>query len=185
MKIPYPEDDEDIEAVKRHFQVREDHLSTLRPILPPHVIAIGEEYGTEDGLIVKVSRSRSGKDLTLALRCCGMEGCFDWILTYKDAEITPDDERTLARLARSVMIGKGNHDADLARHELDITEDGRIEHRLEFHVFMRGCAEFAVRCSDILVRKIPKPDRELPRLKERFPGGLPTEYGRFPNEWSR
>jgi len=82
------------------------------------------------------------------------------------------------------MIGKGNHDADLARHELDITEDGRIEHRLEFHVFMLESVEFSVRCSDILVRKVAKPDRRLPRLKERFPGGLPTEYGRYPNPWN-
>ncbi|MCX6382712.1 MAG: hypothetical protein NT023_25075 [Armatimonadetes bacterium] len=182
MKFPYPENDEAIETVKRHFQDRENHLNGLRAVLPPRVIAIGEEYGTEDGLIIKVSRSRSGKDLTLALRCGNIpDGYFDWVLTYKDAEITTDDERTLARLARSTMLAQSDHDADLARHELDITENGGVEHRLEFYVFMHGNVEFAVRCSDILWEKIAQPDRKLPRLKERFPGGLPTEYGRYPN----
>jgi len=100
MKIPYPEDDDNKEAWVQYFQDREAHLNALRAVLPPHIIAIGEELGTEDGLIVKVSRSRGGKDIVLTLRCGNLHlRYFDWILTYKDAEVTPDDERTLARLA--------------------------------------------------------------------------------------
>lgn len=186
MRFPYPEDEDWSEAWAKHFQDREDHLNSLRPLLPPRVIAIGEEYGTEDGLVVKASRSKDAKDLTLILRCGNLpDGYFDWALTYVDAEITPEDERTLARLARSTMIAQGDHDSDLTRHELDVTADGRIEHRLEFHVFMRESVEFAIRCSDILWEKTPKPDRKLMRLKERFPSGIPTEYGRLPTRWDR
>lgn len=62
------------------------------------------------------------------------------------------------------------HECDLYFHEIDNTEEGRIEHRLLFHYGVW----FAIRCRALHWEWIDRPNRDLPRVKDRFPGGPST-----------
>lgn len=148
-----------------------DHHERMRGVLPPHVLALAELRGVDDGLIVEARHDRVGRVLSLTLRCGDNQmGYYDLTLTYEDADIAPPDEGLLAHIARNT-IDQYHHESDVVRQELDVTEDGRIEHRLEFHVYREDDVWFAIRCRQLQWEKVPRPDRDLPLLPDRFPDG--------------
>ncbi len=124
----------------------------------------------DDGLIVQVTFDRAGGRLTLIMRCGDLVmGYYDLVVTYKEAEMTPEDARLLARLARST-VSAGLFDADLSRHEVDTAAEGRIEHRLEFHHHSQPDQWLAIQCRALQWEKIRCLNRDLPEYPDRFPG---------------
>jgi hypothetical protein len=104
--------------------------------------------------------------LLLVLRCGDLQmGYYDLLLTYEDAVISPRDEWTLAKIARGTKDAWQG--ADVAYHELDQAEDGRIQHRILFHPGLW----FGIDCGKLHWKKVDRPDREIPKLPDRFPGG--------------
>ena len=127
----------------------------------------------DDGLLVQVSHDQAGCVLRLTLRCGHLQmGDYELALTYEGAEITLKHEWELARLARSTVDAW--HAPDLRRHEVDVIDDGKIEHRLEFHD-NEPDNWFAIRCGAMKWEIVSRPDRELPALPDRFLGGPATE----------
>jgi len=59
--------------------------------------------------------------------------------------------------------------------EVDIVENGLIEHRFLFH----PGHWFAVQCPSLEWERIERPDRTLPPMPDRFPGGA-TWHGDHP-----
>lgn len=141
------------EAMKGHF---------LRDI-----IALTKLPGVDDGLIVKVTHNWNERKLKIVMRCGDNPmGYYDLILMYEDAEISPADEWTLAQIARSTKSQR-RHESDLAWHELNKTEDGRIEHGFLFHPGLT----FTVTCRRLRWDKISRQNRKLPGFADRFPDG--------------
>src|SRR5687768_9470955 len=104
--------------------------------------------GVDDGLVVEVQHQRPQKTLRMVLRCGDLQmGYYDLILTYEGASLTPRDEQTLARVARTTRDHR-RHECDLAYHEVDVvdmvetSDGGGIEHRFLFHPGVW----FAIRC---------------------------------------
>ncbi len=148
------------------------HLEEMQSVLPADVLTLAWLKGVEDALVVKVRHNRARRVLSLTLRAgyIGI-GYYDLVLTYLGAEITPEDEQTLALVARTTLHA-WRHESDLFRHELDMTEDGRIEHSLLFHY---GRA-FTIRCENLVWVRLPRRDRNFPRRFDRFPGGPVTKF---------
>ncbi len=152
------------------FESYSKHLETLKGILPDAALALATLPGLDDGIIVEASHDREQARLVLILRCGDLQvGYFDLVLTYDDAEISPIDERILARLSRS---SDGDWRPDIAYHELNITTTGRIEHSLIFH----PGRSFSIRCCKLEWEKIHRPNQVLPPLLDRFPGGPAMKY---------
>ncbi len=157
---------DDEKSAKIAYEQYQQHLANLHGILPDHVLALDRLQGIEDGLLVAVKHDRDQKKIALILRCGDLPmGYYDLILRYEGADISPEHERALARIARTT-INAGYHESDLASTEIDKTEDGRIAHRFAFHP---GCW-FEIRCSELTWRTVPQPNRNLPDIKDRFPG---------------
>jgi hypothetical protein len=117
--------------------------------------------------VVEVHHVVSQQVLILVLRCGdNLIGYYDLLLTYEEAQISPRDAWTLAKIARTTKQARW-FQSDLFFHELDRTEEGLVEHRLLFHPGLW----FAVRCRNLRWDKIDRPGRELPALADRFPGG--------------
>lgn len=143
------------------------HLHDLAGVLPERVLELARLPGVHDGLIVEVHHLLSLETLYLVLRGGDTpSGYYDLVLTYEGAEIPPEDEWTLAKVARSTL-DSSRFQHDLFFHELDQTSDGRIEHRLLFHDWIW----FGIRCRDLQWQQIPRPNRELPALRDRFATG--------------
>lgn len=147
------------------------HLEAIRGVLSDDLLALANLTGVEDGLIIEARHDREQRRFTLTLRCGDLRmGYYDLVLTYKEAEITQPDEWILARIARRTT----DFGDEIASHELDVTPDGRIEHRLLFH----PGRWFAIRCRTLQWEKVNQSNRELPFLPDRFPGGpVTTLYG--------
>ena len=148
------------------------HLDEMQGVLPTDVLALARPKGVEDALVVKVRHDRTRRVLSLTLRAgyIGI-GYYDLVLTYQGAEITPEDEQTLALVARTTR-GAWRHESDLAFHELNRTDDGRIEHSILFHY---GRA-FTIRCDALDWVRLPRPGRSFPRSFDRFVGGPVTQH---------
>ena len=158
------EDDSTLKAAFQHYY---QYLEGLEGILPAHVLMLAQLPGVDDGLVVEVKHDRNQNVLVLTLRCGDLQmGYYDLVLQYEEADISSQDEQTLVRIARTTKNNR-RHESDLYFHEVDKTEDGRIEHRLLFHPGVW----FAIRCRVLYWDKVDRPDQKLPRLKERFPGG--------------
>jgi hypothetical protein len=141
------------------------HLTEMQGVLPTEVLELPTLWAVDDGLVVEVRHERKQGILTLVLRCGDYtKGYYDLVLSYEDASLTPTHERTLAKIARTTKTHL-RHDFDLAFHEVDRTEEGKIEHRMLFHPGIW----FSIRCTTLRWEQIPRPDRRLPRLWERFP----------------
>jgi hypothetical protein len=149
---------------KAVWEAYEHHLMTLQDVLPPHVLELARLYGVDDGLIVDYSLDAPGETQTLILRCGdGPTGYYNLVLTYSGAEMSDEDTATLARLAQ--MHRDGIH-GDIAWHEVDITDDGRVEHRIIFHGnswYKIPYQEIAVRCDALIWEKIPVTNRDVTR----------------------
>ncbi len=146
------------------------HLEEMQGVLPADVLALARLPGVEDALVVKVRHDRARQILSLTLRAgyIGI-GYYDLILNYQGAEITHEDEQVLALVARTTRDSR-RHESDLARHELDMAEDGRIEHSMLFH----PGRSFTIHCETLVWVWLPRRDRKFPRRFDRFPGG-PTK----------
>ena len=143
------------------------HLHEMEGVLPAHVLELARLNGTDDGLVVRVQHDHTERVLTLVLRCGdNLMGYYNLVLTYEEASLSAADEWTLAQVARTTK-SDCIHVSDLWLHELDCTKNGEIEHRLLFHPGVW----FAIRCRALRWERFNRPDRQLPRLKDRFPGG--------------
>lgn len=163
----YDDIEEEWASFQRESQAYQNHLGKLRGVLPDSVLALAKPYGMDDGLLVKVHHHRERHVLKLVLRCGDLQmGYYDLELVYRQARISPEHDRILAAVAHGTQ-NHIRHRYDLAHHELDMAEDGRIEHRLLFHPGVW----FAIRCSIFEWKRIPRSDRRLPKLKNRYPGG--------------
>ncbi len=171
------------EAIRAALTARDEayarHLEGMRGRFGDHVVELATLPGVDDGLIVEVHHDRTARTMTLTLRCGHLKmGYNDLAITYQGADIDDLDDLVLARLARST-IDASDHDADVAWHEIDVTEDGRIEHRVEFHVYGQRDVEIAIRCTRLEWERVPRPDCMLPDLPDRYPGGPLAEMGRM------
>jgi len=155
------------------------HLERLRGTLPAHVLELAYLEGIEDGLIVEVSHNRTEHRLKLVLRCGYIQiGYYDLVLLYEDVQISLEHERVLAQLARRTPADCSGYVPEVYRFELDVTEDGRIEHRIQFHVYPEQAYLsdwFAIRCRTLRWEKISRPSHIIPALLDRFPDGPSTE----------
>ncbi len=165
--------DENFEKQKAIYQQYLRHLDERQDVLPTDVLALACLKGVEDALVVKVRHDRVRRVLSLTLRAgyIGIGYC-DLVLTYRGAEIAPEDEQTLALVARTTR-GAWRHESDLVFHELDRTNDGRIEHSLLFH----PGRVFTIRCDALAWVRLPRPGRNFPRSFDRFVGGPVTLPG--------
>jgi hypothetical protein len=175
MKFQPPVGSEDVNEWAKFREAYMRHLEQLRGTLPAHVWELAHLEGIEDGLIVEVSHNRAERRLKIILRCGYIQmGYYDLVLIYEDAEISLEHERVLAQLARRTPADGSGYVPELYRFELDVTEDGRIEHRIQFHVDPEPSYLsdwFAIRCRSLHWEKISRPSHIIPALLERFPGG--------------
>ena len=147
------------------FGAFHEQVQAMRGTFPEDVVALQELPGVDDGLIVRVLRDR--ERLTLILRCGDLRiGYYDLVIHYEGASLTPVDERTLARVARTT---KGNRTLvyDVAYHELGRSDGGKLEHGFLFHPGV--C--FTIRCDALRWQRIDRPNRRLPHYRDRYPGG--------------
>ena len=164
--------DDNFDRQEAIYQQYLRHLDEMQGVLPTDVLALARLKGVEDALVVKVRHDRTRRVLSLTLRAgyIGI-GYYDLVLTYQGAEIAPEDEQTLALVARTTR-GAWRHESDLVFHELDRTDDGRIEHSMLFHY---GRA-FIIRCDALVWVRLPRPGRSFPRPFDRFVGGPVTQH---------
>ena len=162
--------DDNFDRDRSAYQRYARHLDEMQGVLPADVLALAHLPGVDDALVVKVRHDRARRVLSLTLRAGdAVIGYYDLIFTYEGAEITPEDEQMLALVARTTRDSR-RHESDLAFHELDVTEDGRIEHSLLLHP---GRA-FTIRCDTLVWVRLPRRSRDFPRRFDRFPGGPVT-----------
>lgn len=156
------------------------HLAGLRGVLPDRVLDLVDSVWTHDALVARVDHDRELRRLRLVLRCGDVQaGYYNLVLTYKDAELLPEDDLVLARIARSTESSTV-HGCDLANHEVTMAEDGRIEHNMIFHALAwehpdaGGWLWFSIRCRTLDWRLEPRRTRRLPPSNDRYPGGPDT-----------
>ena len=143
------------------------YIESLRGQIPDELITLALLRGVDDGLIADAYHDRAERLFTLTLACGDAEtGAFDLLLRYEDADISPDDLRLLARLARGMLPM-----CDLYRHEIELMDGGRIVHRLLFHPGVW----VAIECRALTWTKVatfggklPRRGRS-PRIRDRFP----------------
>jgi hypothetical protein len=154
---------EDDSTLKAAFHDYNEYLEGLDGILPARILTLARLPGVDDGLVVLVKHDRNQSAIVLTLRCGDLEmGYYDLVVQYEEAEISAQDEQTLAQIARTTQ-NESRHESDLYFHEMDVTAVGGMEHRLLFHpgVF------FAIRCRGLRWEKVDRPDRKLPRVRQR------------------
>ncbi len=140
------------------------YLEAMEGKLTPDLLTLARLPGVDDALIVLVRHDRIRCLLALTLRAGDAQmGYYDLALHYEGADISPEHERMLALIARTTQSDR-RHMADMVWHELDVTDDGRIEHRLLFH----GWRWFAIRCDKLHWVRLPQRDRKLPHRVDRF-----------------
>ena len=146
------------------------HLESMNGKLPDNVLALAKLSGVDDGLVIRVQHDRSAQVLCLTMRCGDMlTGYYDLALVYEGATITPEHDQVLARVARTTKSHR-TFTSDVAYHEVDSSDDGRIEHRLLFHPGVW----FAIQCDVLRWDRISRPDRLLPPCPDRYAGGPPA-----------
>jgi hypothetical protein len=165
------------------------YVESLRPPLPSHVLELAQLHGVQDGLVAFVDHDREARRLRLTVRCGYTDmGYYNLELTYVDAEVAPEQDAVLAKVARSVKT-QSYHGCDLPYQELDLTADGRIEQRFIFHALEQfhpdagGYLWFVVRCRELRWRAVPKRSRRLPPLVDRYPGGPPSQMPSKPSSF--
>ena len=119
--------------------------------------------------MVWVLHDRQAKHLQITIRCGHLQmGYYDLVLDYFGARISDEHDQILAVVARTTRDRNNSH--DLRYQELDLSQDGRIEHRLMF----RPGVWISIICDELTFQRVPKPDGKLPRFKDRYPGGPPA-----------
>lgn len=160
----------DDKALKEVFDQYTRYLAGMKGVLPDEALALAGLRGVDDGLLHSVQHDRGAEVLRLTMRCGDLRvGYYDLVLLYEGASISSEHDRVLAWVARSTR-GHRTCSCEVAYHEVDRADDGRIEHRLLFH----PGAWFAIRCDRLRWEQIATPDRRLPRCRDRYPGGPPA-----------
>lgn len=168
---------DEIEPFRQVNEAYRRYLTCLRGILPESVLELAKPSGMENALIVRVTHDRTRHRLRLVLRCGDLQmGYYNLVLTYEDAELTPEHDEVLAMIARSTKTQR-SFECDLAYQEVDASEDGSIVHSLIF--YGRACPEsasarwpwFSIRCRELKWLREPKRTRRLPPSQDRYPGG--------------
>ena len=168
MKFKTPSWDDSAEAWAEFFRASSQHLEGLRDALPARVLELARLPGIDDGLIVETVHDRAERVLRLTLLCGDLQmGYYDLKLIYEDADITPEHAQRLARLAHDTP---SEHGPEVSRHEVDVTKNGQIEHRIEFHD-KEPDSWFAIRCSALTWETARRPDRGILTPFARFSGG--------------
>jgi len=170
VKFKSPSWDDSPKDVAEFVEGYKRHLNQMRCVLPKHVLELAVLSGIEDGLIVDYSYEKNERTLCLTLLCGDLQmGYYDLIINYKNVEISTEHERTLADLAHSI-----DEHIHLHRFEVDLTEDARIEHRLEF-ITSDENRWFAIRCEQLSWEMIERPKQKFSPRPARFRDGTPTE----------
>lgn len=163
MKFKSPSWDATPKDVAEFRQANAHHLEKMRGVLLDHVLELATLPGVDDGQIEEYSYDKNERTLYLVLLCGDLQmGYYDLIITYKNVEVSLDHEKTLAYLAQSV-----DEHIHLHRFEVDVTEDGRIEHRLEFFTSEEN-TWFAIRCEELNWEKIERPKQRFSPRPARF-----------------
>jgi hypothetical protein len=170
--VPEGEDKQALAIFKKawqeHLESYERHLDGLGHLLPPSIVELAKLPRLEDALIAAIIIDTVNRRLRLTLRCGDLvTGYFDLSLTYYDVEMSEMDRDQLVFLARST-VDSGEFQADFYRHEIDGTQDGKIEHRLEFFVFGRPNVWFSIKCREISWSIEDRPSRDLPAKENRI-----------------
>lgn len=164
MKFQTPSWDADPKDWAEFRRAYASHLEKMRGVLPDHVLELATLSGVDDGRIEEYSYNKNERTLYLVLLCGDLQmGYYDLIITYKNVEVSPDHEKTLAALAQSV-----DEHIQLHRFEVDVTQDGRIEHRLEFFTSEENIW-FVVRCEALNWEKKERPKQRFSPRPARFP----------------
>ena len=171
-RAAYDDDDpEDWKTFKRACDASLAYLQELRVRYPSNVWEIAEPFFVDDALVAKVRFDRKMQRMEIVLRCGNLlTAYFDLVFRYEGVEISHESEFALATVARATKTCRlfwGHH---CYVHELDLLADGRFVHHFLFHPGL--C--ITILSSSLSWERIPRPDRKLPRSKDRFPGGPPT-----------
>jgi hypothetical protein len=149
-------------GLKRALREYRSHLRAAQ--LPDAARSLASLAGTDDGLLVEGVYAPRRRELTLTLRCGDVpRGYFDLVLNYREADLAPAHEATLARIARTTL-DDSRFSHDLFIHEVDLGPDGRLVHRLLWHPGIW----FEVDCLGLDWTTEPQANRTLPALRRRF-----------------
>jgi hypothetical protein len=144
----------------RSAQALHDSLGQARPDLLP----ISSPYYVDDALLVSAELDSAAATLDLVLRCGNFPaGYFDLSLHYEGAEMTPEHEQVLAEISEGPQ-GDRIYSFDADVHEIEVIDDGRVEHRFMFHPGVW----FGVRAEQVTWQRVERPDRSLPVVEPRF-----------------
>lgn len=165
---------ETLQTVRKQYR---EHLNQIRSLLSEPVVQLSTLSGLEDALVARVIHDRPMSQLRLVLRCGNLQvGYFNLNLSYKSAFMSPEHDLILAEIARSTRT-QTRFGCDLAFHEIDLTPEGQIIHRLMFnaleydHPNSGGWLWFAIQSREIKWRTESKRSRRLPPLHDRYLGG--------------
>lgn len=151
------------------------YVDTLGGAIPEHLLFLMDKrLGLDDGLLVRVKHDRQRRRLELVIRGgYSAMGYYDLSLRYEGAEISPEHDAILARIARTTLNCR-RYESDLCWHEFDVAGDGKLVHRPLFHRSGsdRG-AWFEIKCESITWRMRPRVGRCFRPMKDRYPGGPP------------
>lgn len=165
------DDDVELALMRSAYRASTAHLQELRRRHPSDVWEIADPFFVDDALLVEVRYDRKADRMEIVLRCGNLfSEYFDLLLKYDCVEISQQSEYALATVARATRTCTRYWDHDCYVHELDLLDDGRFVHHCLFHP---GLA-ITIICSALTWERIPRPDRTLPRRKNRFPGGPMT-----------
>ena len=168
----YYESDNEV-LIRSAWRRYEQHLESLNGIFPNRILELARmRVEFHDALLAYVHRNYAAQQLTLTLRCGYLQvGYFDLKLRYSDAEISASHERSLEQIARTTR----NHTQFKMRswtHEIDSTDNERIVHRIFFDsLALPPCPSplwIEIVCRDLHWENTSRPNRELPRMRERF-----------------
>jgi len=141
----------------------ERRIQSIASKLDPEVLAITDPFYVDDAIVSQLMIDRINQRLDLTLRCGNIpNGYFDLKLTYKGAEMEASHEQTLREVAMETTGGTCFAN-ECYCHELDVLDDGRLEHRFQFH----EADWFPIRCGSLRVERVEQSSREIPPLSER------------------
>ena len=150
-------------TLKAEAAAYERRLNELKGRLPDNLMAIAPAWHVDDALVSRVCFDKANGWLLLTLRCGNIpDGYFDLTLRYEGVDISEDHLRVLSDIACNTSCTQFDNDAYV--HELDLLDNGRVEHRFLFYPGMW----FAIRCDRMSWERTERRNRTLPRFKHRF-----------------
>ena len=176
----YENDCDEVGPLKAAYDAYLSRIRKLESVRPSDVWTIADPYFVHDALVCRVKLDRTKKSLELVLRCGNLQiDYFDLVLNYEDAIMSNDSEFALACVARATETCTLFWGHCCYVHELDCTEDGGFKHSLLFHPGLY----FTIDCSSLRWERVAQSDRNLPKLKDRFPAGPLTPPPSMQRYW--